>query len=130
MSFKKIIRFLPPILWMSLMFMVSSKSDLPSNEVYVVDFVTKKFSHIAEYFILTVLWSFSLNRPTPDKAVLYTLIFAFTDEIHQIFVPNRMGNLRDVGIDLIGISIAAVIMSNIKSWKNYIFPRLSRRLKK
>ena len=124
MTFKSSIRFLPPFIWMGIMFFLSSRSDLPSNQVYAVDFMTKKFSHIAEYFILTVLWSRSLRRPTPDVAIIFALIYAFTDETHQLFVPNRAGALRDVAIDFIGISSASLIMINLKQWKKLIFPRL------
>ena len=130
MALKKLFRFLPPILWMLLMFFVSSRSDLPSNQVYAVDFIQKKASHVAEYFILTVLWTRALKRPMPDMAIIFALIYAFTDETHQLFVPNRTGAIRDVGIDFLGISAAALIMIKINSWKKHLSPLRIKKLKK
>jgi VanZ family protein len=126
MTLKRTIRFLPPILWMAFMFFLSSRSDLPSNQVYAVDFIIKKASHVAEYFILTVLWNRALKRNSPDLAILFALMYAFSDETHQLFVPNRSGALRDVGIDFLGISAAAFIMINLKPWKKFTFPHPSK----
>ena len=35
-------------------------------------------------------------------AILFCLIYACSDEIHQLFVSGRSGNLLDVMIDLLG----------------------------
>lgn len=130
MPSKKYLRYLPPLLWMVFMFYLSSKTDLPSNQVYAVDFLTKKIAHVGEYFILTFLWANSLNRKTPDLAILYTLIYAFVDETHQLFVPYRTGNLRDVAIDFLGISVAAFIILKINTWKKYTYQAPAKTHKK
>ena len=102
------------------MFYLSSKSDLPSNQVYTVDFITKKIAHLGEYFILTILWARALKRPLPDLALLFALIYAFTDETHQLFIPNRTGNIRDVGIDFLGISAATLLIIKTDQWKKHL----------
>ena len=49
------------------------------------------------------------------------ILYACTDEIHQLFVPGRSGMIRDVFIDsiggIIGISIIS-IYENIKKRKS------------
>ena len=97
---------------MGVIFFLSSKSDIPSNQVYSVDFTIKKSLHVTEYFILYLLWTFSFGRLTV-KSFYYSLIFAFTDEIHQLFVPNRTGRLRDVFIDGAGLVLAYLFISKI-----------------
>lgn len=36
----------------------------------------------------------------------YSIGFAVSDEIHQLFVPTRSGRVSDIFIDLVGIIIA------------------------
>jgi len=116
----KLLRYTPVIVWMCTMFFLSSRPDLPSEGTQEVDFVSKKLAHIAEYFVLYLLWFRALDKNRPTTAVLYSLVFAFTDEIHQLFIPNRTGKLRDVGIDFIGISLASLLILKFPKWKNYL----------
>ena len=43
-------------------------------------------------------------------AFLVTIGFAITDEIHQIFVPTRNGQVKDVFIDAIGIFLMYIVI--------------------
>ena len=123
-------RYLPVVVWMSFMFYLSSRSDLPSGATLESDFIGKKFAHIFEYFILNYLWYRALLYKNPGQAMLFSLIYAFTDEIHQLFIPGRTGKLRDVGIDFIGISASTLLILKFSSWKNLLFPTLLKRHKK
>jgi VanZ family protein len=42
-------------------------------------------------------------------AILIAIIYAITDEIHQLFVPGRFGSISDVITDSIGIIFATMI---------------------
>lgn len=126
----KLLRFVPVFLWMGIMFLFSSRSDLPSGETQEVDFISKKLAHIAEYFILNLLWFKALGKKSPAQAILLSLIYAFTDEIHQLFIPGRTGKLLDVGIDFIGISLSSLLIIKYQSWKNSLFPLPTKKLKK
>ena len=126
----KLLRFGPVILWMCLMFYFSSRSDLPSGATQEVDFLSKKLAHIAEYFLLNLLWFRALNKKSPAQATLFSLVYAFSDEIHQLFIPGRTGKLRDGGIDFIGISAASLLILKFSSWKNFLFQTLSKKHKK
>lgn len=113
--------FLPPLVWMFIMFWFSSQPDLPSNRIDILDFIFKKSAHFIEYLILTVLWYKALGFRNPTTAVLISLAYAFSDETHQLFVPGRGGNLRDVLIDSLGISAAVYIINRLELWKKFSF---------
>ena len=42
-------------------------------------------------------------------AVLLCCVYAATDECHQIFIPGRSGEIRDVGIDTCGGAVGAAV---------------------
>ena len=115
-------KYLPAILWMCLIFLFSSRPDLPSNKIYVVDFIFKKTAHVLEYSILFLLWYWALGRKNPVKAFLISICYAFTDEIHQLFVPGRTGLLRDVAIDSVGMIILSLLIVKFDLWKKLLSP--------
>ena len=123
----KYTRFIPVILWMVLIFFFSSRPDLPSNKIYVVDFIFKKTAHFFEYLILFLLWYRALGRKSPVNAFIASLAYAFTDEAHQLFVPGRSGLLRDVGIDSISMIIAWYLIVKFDLWKKLTSPLLSKK---
>ncbi|SRR5258706_3427134 len=127
---KNLFRYGPVILWMMLMFFLSSRSDLPAAGIKTIDFVTKKTAHVLEYIILNLLWYRALAKKQPTEAMLYSLIFAFTDETHQIFIPERTGVLRDVLIDFIGISLSALLIIKLKLWNSSLLPAGEKKPKK
>lgn len=115
---------------MILIFWMSSIPDLPSNKIDIVDFIIKKTAHILEYTILFLLWFKALGVINPFRALIFSLIYAFTDEIHQLFVPGRTGRLRDVGIDFIGMFISAILIVKFDLWKKLLSPLPSKKLEK
>jgi VanZ family protein len=56
--------------------------------------------------------SFPKSRPRAyvTLAAGLSLLYAFSDETHQLFVPGREGKLTDVGIDAIGIAIGVIVV--------------------
>ena len=126
----KYLKYLPPILWMALIFYLSSKTDLPSVTNYFWEFIYKKSGHLFVYFILTLIWIWTLTRDRLKNSILLSFAYAYTDEIHQLFVPGRTGLLRDVYIDLLGILLAVLSFFMRNKWKkNSIFPPQMRTLK-
>ena len=67
----------------------------------------RKLAHMTEFGILAAL----AYRGTRTIAKRYVVTFAFvvlyaaTDEIHQLFVPGRSGSAIDVCIDAIGVAL-------------------------
>ena len=73
-----------------------------------LDFWVRKTAHFGIYFILA-LSVFELARSYNIRiryafiiAATYCLIYAISDEFHQLFVDGRGGQIRDVAIDFAG----------------------------
>lgn len=118
----KILRFAPPLVWMILIFLFSSRPDLPSNQIFIIDFLMKKAAHFFEYIVLFLLWFRALGKKSPLDALMISIAYAFTDEIHQLFVPGRTGLLRDVGIDSVGMMLFATLIIKFDLWKLLLSP--------
>ena len=115
---------------MLLIFLMSSKSDLPVNGTITEDFLSKKLAHIFEYAVLMFFMFRAVGEKSPARAFLYSLVFAFTDEIHQLFIPTRTGKLRDVGIDSIGLILASISIIKLSTWNSFLLVHPLRKLKK
>ena len=124
------LKYIPVVLWMILIFWMSSIPDLPSNKVDIINFFVKKSAHVIEYTILFLLWFRALGNKNPFQAIVFSLVYAFTDEIHQLFVPGRTGRLRDVGIDSIGMIISALLIVKFDLWKPLLSPLRTKKLGK
>jgi VanZ family protein len=81
---------------------------LSSDQLTFWHAVCRKAGHVTEYSILGFLaWrTFSVYPWVGIKpklfAAVFVLAFAFSDELHQFFVPSRSSSLMDVGYDFIG----------------------------
>jgi VanZ family protein len=74
------------------------------------EIVVRKVGHVTGYALLTALWAWALRgavRRPILVAVCISLAYACTDEYHQTFVRGRNGTPIDVGVDAIGMAIAA-----------------------
>jgi VanZ family protein len=99
-------RYAPPLALMALIFLFSAQPDLNSG-LGVVDLVGRKLLHMTEYGLLWLLWQRALGGDRPFAAAAITLVYAATDEYHQTFVEGRHGTPVDVGIDAVGVAVAA-----------------------
>ena len=102
----------PPLVWMILIFFLSSQESTQVSDVYTWNFIFFKSLHVLEYAALYfLLFRATLQENSKDQkkarliALLITFAYAASDELHQTFVPTREGRLRDVGIDTIGMSL-------------------------
>ena len=80
--------------------------------------------HITAFFFFTAFLLIAISKGRSLKKLLagtlFAITYAFTDEIHQYFVPGRSCNLFDIGLDSAGITIALLIyLSVIIYRKNY-----------
>jgi VanZ family protein len=107
---------IPPLLMMGLIFVLSGQ---PSDDVDRAwwDVGLRKLAHVTEYALLTFLWWRALHglgmRSALPAAIAISLLYACTDEFHQTFVDGRHGTPVDVGVDAIGIAIAALIAVSV-----------------
>lgn len=119
---KKWIPWLPSLLWMAVIFYLSSRTgeDLGGwlDEIRKMIPAMQGFDwgHFVAYFILalTFLWGLRPNRLNflfKFIVVLMCVLYGFTDEFHQSFVPGRTPDLLDIRNDAIGSAIAMIAIS-------------------
>ena len=69
----------------------------------MLEFLVRKAAHMTEFGILFLLyrWALTLSgvRRAGMKALLLTVLYAATDEFHQMFTPDRGPSPVDVMID-------------------------------
>ena len=90
-----------------------------------IDRVLRKVAHASVFFVLAILVWFLVKEYTLDikKILLIGIIICFlyscSDEIHQLYVIGRSGEVRDVIIDNIGACFGYLVfyLSGRKIWK-------------
>jgi VanZ family protein len=96
----------------------------PSLSVSQLEFwhgVIRKAGHVTEYAILGFLaWrAFSIYPWVGIKSKLFAgvfvLVFALSDEFHQMFVASRSSSLVDVGYDFMGGIIMLMLLPKSKN---------------
>lgn len=93
------------------------KKIIPGN-YHTITFMVRKLAHVSIYFILYLLTFNCFKRFNINKYAFYfCLLYAISDEIHQLFVVNRSCELRDILIDTTGIILAYLITKKIEKRK-------------
>ena len=112
------------VLWMGVIFFLSSMhGDSLGPDTFTVNFA-KKFGHVMLFGVLSILYYFALNsRKTAGRvpwtvlvlSFLLTVLYAMTDEYHQSFTPGRHAAGQDVVIDALGalVFLSFVCLSGI-----------------
>jgi tRNA threonylcarbamoyladenosine biosynthesis protein TsaE len=106
--------WLPVIAWCALIFWWSSIPHLAIASG-AADFWTRKPAHVFEYAILTILLYRAMMQGAVSTwrgevaltAIVLSLLYAASDEIHQHFVIGRTGKVSDLGFDLLGGLVGA-----------------------
>ena len=85
------------------------------NIIEKLQFIVRKSAHFIGYMILGILASgLILYYGNINKkyllAFLICVIYAISDEIHQLFVPGRAGQVRDVLIDSAGSFLGIILV--------------------
>lgn len=90
----------------------------------VLHYPVRKVAHMSEYALLGILLAYPLELHSDKRKLVFLLalgicmLYAASDEWHQVFVPGRDGNLGDVCIDSLGASIGIFLELYIhKKWK-------------
>lgn len=122
---KKYLPFVPFVVWLLFLLLLSSLpgSLLPNN-------LTKQFDkliHFIEYFVLSFLWiaavfkySGSLSTRNRILSILFLIIVAVLDEIHQLIIPDRYFSIMDIVMDCIAVLsviLITVFINNDKLFK-------------
>lgn len=83
---------------------------LPFLPVWVI----RKTAHMTLYAILAFYAACSQIKPSFKKVLLFCACYACTDEFHQLFIPGRSGEIRDICIDCLGACIGFLLFTGIK----------------
>lgn len=144
---KRIIYLILVILWMLTVFFFSEQNGDESSKVsnettkVIIQFSNKssdslvekvnpyirKLAHYSLYTVggILIYLFFKTFKIYQGKQVLYSFVFgilyACSDEIHQIFVPHRSAMIRDVIIDSLGVLTGIIILMIINRFKNKYF---------
>lgn len=95
--------------------------------------IVRKAAHVCEYALLCFLIFFGLPSGWNQKkkfllAVCGAVVYAISDEIHQLFVPGRAALVSDVFIDLGGAVLGGVFAYVIICWIRHIKCKKSNRM--
>lgn len=83
--------------------------------VNTITFIVRKSAHFLEYFILGLLATLIMltydvkHKLKAIMSVVFCLLYATSDEIHQYFVEGRACRFTDICIDAAGSVVAIVI---------------------
>ena len=131
MKHKKYLSWAAVIFWMAVIFVLSSQAAEQSDRLSIsiaenvtkiaekavpkwdisikkLNYIVRKNAHFFSYLILGVLMINALResgvygRKAVMIAFLACLLYAISDETHQLFVPGRGGQIKDVLIDSAG----------------------------
>ncbi|MFQ6000683.1 MAG: VanZ family protein [Anaerolineae bacterium] len=110
-------RWLPVLLWMGLIFFLSSQPHLPGYPHPLIDFLLKKMAHLFEYAVLAILLHRGVGDDDGWRALLIGGLYALSDEFHQGFVPGRNAELLDLAFDILGIVLGLYMAKMVISPK-------------
>jgi VanZ family protein len=100
---------------MGLLFLVSSRPDIPTPPGFFLQVVYEKGGHALAYAILAWLYLRALRAHFDAGIALYVVsaglavLYALSDEYHQTFVPGRSGDLWDIVADSVGVCGAMLL---------------------
>lgn len=86
-----------------------------------LNIVLRKYAHGLEYLILSVLLIICFKmfgKALEDNIInilFICLLYAITDEYHQIFIPGRRSSVTDITIDFMGACIGVLFVYIEKS---------------
>ncbi len=128
MKKKRIISLVLLIIWMIVIFIMSSFPGSESSDqsnfivdiiinifkienISLISLIVRKLAHITEFLILSILFCNVMKEFNKNiyLGVLFSFLYAITDEIHQYFVPERACQMTDMLIDLFGILLGLII---------------------
>ncbi len=77
--------------------------------------VVQNFLHVPMFMVLTILWLQLMNGASMGRTAKFLLVigaaFAFgaLNELIQIFIPGRYTGIVDLGLNLVGVIMGALV---------------------
>lgn len=139
----KLLSWVAVIIWMAIIFYLSHQPATTSSEISsgitkviinTIETITpdqdfnvgafhhyvRKNAHFFAYLVLGILVLNALRRSNMIgyrgvlTALLIAVLYAISDEVHQLFIAGRSGEARDVLIDSAGASIGIVVWKGLE----------------
>ena len=94
-----------------------------STDESLLSFVTRKGAHTFLYLVLGALVynavrSYAMRtRWAIAVSIALSLGYAVFDELHQLFVPGRSGEVRDVLIDTFAAGAGILLYVGVEKWR-------------
>ena len=138
------------ILWMGFIFYLSNQpADISSDQsgelikmlsnlpiignvidymmkIDIAQFIVRKSAHMFAYFLLFILmfmYAYKNNKGVKKSyfiGFVATFLYACTDEIDQVFIEGRSGEIRDILVDSTGALIGMVLVGIILKIKKRV----------
>jgi VanZ family protein len=132
--------WLPVLIWMTLVFSASADAQsyrhssiyfepllrwlfphMPQSQIEAIHHAFRKCCHLTEYAILAWLLWRAIRKPVkndprpwlwPEAGLALAIVFLYSasDELHQVFVPTRTGQVSDVLVDTAGGAIGLLLL--------------------
>jgi|SRR3989338_4191460 len=118
--------------WFSILFMILIGieifliSSIPGKDFPAVGIDPSLFYHLIVFFLFNffLILSITGNKKIRGRylflAVIFSIIYAILDEIHQLFVPRRLLSITDILADMTGIFLSTI---------TYLHYKIKRQLK-
>ena len=136
---KHLVGYIMLLAWMAVIFMLShepadvssTRSDVISAAITslsggqlddVSTYVVRKSAHAVAYLVLGVLAYRVMrghglgDRRAVGFSILLCAVYAISDEVHQVFVPGRSGEVGDVLLDTVAASIGVIGYHGIRQY--------------
>lgn len=137
---KFLVYWLPPLGWMGLIFSASADTQsfrrssglfyplihwlfpaLSADTIEGIHYVFRKCGHLTEFAILALLFWRAIRQPKRGDsrpwrwdeaglALALVFLYAASDELHQVFVPQRTGMVSDIFVDSVGGAIGLLLL--------------------
>jgi VanZ family protein len=138
--------WLPVLIWMAVIFSASSDSgsfrhsshiiaplihwffpSISDATVHSIVVFVRKCAHLTEFAVLALLLWRALYKPVRREprpwsrriawqTLLLVLLYASSDEFHQLFVPSRQASVVDVMIDTTGAACGLLLLWALGKW--------------
>lgn len=83
---------------------------LTEEQAALVNLLFRKSVHLSAFGFLAFLFYMSFEKRRYVLAWVLTTLYAATDELHQVYLPNRDGTINDVVLDSLGAVLALSII--------------------
>ncbi len=130
MKLKKLSEYLSALVLLCYMGLIFYLSSIPGTEITIntPDYILHglAFGGLGFLFMIFLLHHFKTSQSI-FFSLLFTFLFALSDEAHQYFVPFRTPDWRDIFADLVGAMLSTIGLV-ILIWSFSYWKRLKKQL--